>query len=132
MKKPVLAMIIFSLTIFLSSCDKTDRGIKEGIYKGIFSAVNSSGTEKWQTTIELNNGKYFCLSDSNEMPACGSGTYTFDKKKIIFNDENFWTANFDWNLILNGEYQYTFDGEKLEISSDKKKVGKYVYYLEKQ
>ncbi len=132
MRKIYLTLTIFSVAIFLSSCDKDDRDIKEGTYKGTFTVTYSSGTQTGQTTLELKNGKYTCSGNSNRIPAGGSGTYSFDKGKITFNDENFWTADFDWNLILSGVYHYTFDGKKLKISADKNNVGNYYYDLEKQ
>jgi len=51
---------------------------------------------------------------------------------LLILSTNFWTADFDWNLILNDTYDYAFDGEKLIISADKNNVGNYKYELEKQ
>jgi len=132
MKTKFLIATIFSITILLSSCDKDDLNIKEGTYKGTFTVTYSSGTQTGQTTLELKNGKFSCSGTSNRIPAGGSGTFSSDNNKITFNDENVWTADFDWNLILSGNYDYTFDGKKLKISADKNGVGNYKYDLEKQ
>ena len=132
MRKIFLTLTIFSLAMFLCSCEKDDLNIKEGTYKGTFTVTYDSGTQTGKTTLELKNGKFSCSGDSNRIPAGGSGTYSFDNGKINFNDENFWTADFDWNLILSGKYDYTFDGKKLRISADKNNVGHYKYDLEKQ
>jgi hypothetical protein len=120
------------MAILLYSCDKDDLNIKEGTYKGTFTVTYSSGTQTGQTTLELKNGKFSCSGNSNRIPAGGSGTYSLDNGKITFNDENFWTADFDWNLILRGQYDYSFNGKKLKISADKNGVGNYEYDLEKQ
>ncbi|HEY4616992.1 MAG TPA: hypothetical protein VIH09_02215 [Flavobacterium sp.] len=132
MKTKFLIATIFSIAILLSSCDKDDLNIKEGTYKGTFTVTYSSGTQTGQTTLELKNGKFSCSGTSNRIPAGGSGTFSSDNNKITFNDENVWTADFDWNLILSGNYDYTFDGKKLKISADKNGVGNYKYDLEKQ
>lgn len=120
------------LIIFLSGCNKDDINLIEGTYKGTFTVTYNSGTQTGQTTLKLMNGKFYCSGNSNRIPAGGSGTYTFDNGKITFSDENFWTADFDWNLILNGQYDYTFDGKKLKISADKIGVGHYKFDLKKQ
>lgn len=121
-----------SIAILLLKCKKDNLQIEDGLYKGKFIVTYSSGIQSNQTTLELKNGKFFCNGNSNRIPAGGSGTFTADKSKITFNDENYWTADFDWNLILNGQYSYTFDGKQLIISATKNNVGYYIYNLEKQ
>ena len=132
MRTKFLIATIFSIATLLSGCDKNDLNIKDGTYKGTFTVTYSSGTQTGQTTLELKNGKFSCSGYSNRIPAGGSGTFSSDNNKITFNDENAWTADFDWNLILSGKYDYTFDGKKLKISADKNGVGNYKYDLEKQ
>lgn len=132
MRTKSLIATIFSITILLSSCKKDDFEIKDGTYKGTFTVTYSPGTQSGQTTLELKNGKFSCSGNINRIPAGGSGTFSSDNKKITFSDENVWTADFDWNLILNGQYDYTFDGKNLIISTDKNGGGNYKYYLEKQ
>lgn len=133
MRTKLLPGVIFTLITLLSSCQKDDwKTIMDGTYKGIFTVTYSSGTQRGEATLELKDGKFSCSGNSNRIPAGGSGTFVSDNKKITFNDENFWTADFDWNLILNGEYDYTFDGKKLIISANKNSVGNYKYDLEKQ
>lgn len=132
MRKIYLTFTIFFFAIFLSNCEKEDLEIKEGTYHGTFTVTYDSGTQTGQTTLVLNNGRYTCSGNSNRIPAGGSGTYSFDKDKITFNDENFWTADFDWNLILSGEYNFSFDGKKLQIFADKNEVGYYDYEIEKK
>lgn len=133
MRTKLLPGVIFTLITLLSSCQKDDlKTIMDGTYKGIFTVTYSSGTQRGEATLELKDGKFSCSGNSNRIPAGGAGTFVSDNKKITFNDENFWTADFDWNLILNGEYDYTFDGKKLIISANKNSVGNYKYDLEKQ
>lgn len=132
MKTIFLALTFFSIAILLFSCHKEDLKIKKGTYKGTFTVTYRSETQTGKTTLELKNSKFSCSGNSNNIPAGGSGSFTFDNGKITFNDENIWTANFDWNLILNGQYNYTFDGKKLKIFADKNNLGHYEYNLEIQ
>ncbi|TDQ73469.1 hypothetical protein [Sphingobacterium yanglingense] len=108
-------MLITALLLF--GCKKeNDLQIQQGTYKGTFTVTYESGTHTGQTTVELKDERYTCLANANRIPAGGSGKYFFDKKSITFNDENFWTAEFDGGLILNGNYDYTFDGRNLKIN----------------
>jgi hypothetical protein len=132
MKNKILIPIILSIVTLILGCKKDNLNIKDGTYKGTFTVTYSSGTQTGQTTLELKKGKFTCSGNSNRIPAGGSGTFSSDKGKITFNDENAWTADFDWNLILSGNYDYTFDGKKLIFSADKNNVGNYNYDLEKQ
>lgn len=102
-----------------------------GTYEGIFTASHSSGELSGEVTLKLQEGWYTCIGNPNRIPAGGRGTYTVEEGKMIFNDENVWTADFDWNLILNGEYDYTFDGQKLIIWKDINDESTYRYELEK-
>lgn len=132
MQPRFLKLTIFFTVTLLLGCDKDDLDIIDGTYKGTFTVIYSSGIQTGQTTLDLKDGKFSCSGNSDRIPAGGSGTFSSGNNKITFNDENAWTADFDWNLILRGEYDYTFDGKKLKISADKNDVGHYEYDLEKQ
>ncbi|MFY7786765.1 MAG: hypothetical protein ACOVQA_02720 [Thermoflexibacteraceae bacterium] len=132
MKTKILLTIFFSIATLLSGCKKDDLNIEDGTYKGTFSVIYSSGIKTGQTTLVLMNGKFSCSGNSNRIPAGGSGTFSSDNNKITFNDENFWTTEFDGSLVLTGTYNYTFDGKKLQISRDRNGIRNYNYYLEKQ
>ena len=134
MNKILKIGVIGLFSLFLS-CDKSgeiSKSLEEGTYSGIFTVTYSSGKRTGETTLKLENGKYICTSNSGRIPAGGSGNYSINNKKITFNDVNFWTADFDWNLILSGEYDYTFDGKRLVFSANKNEVGNYKYDLKKQ
>ncbi len=126
-----LFTILTIMTIFIG-CKKDGLKLEEGIYSGTFTVTYSSGKETGITTIEFKDSKFTCTANSNRTPAGGSGTYSIDNGVITFNDENVWTADFDWNLILSGQYEYSFDGNILKISADKTNVGNYEYKLEKE
>ena len=117
--------------------EKVSIPIEEGTFSGTFTVKyfvdmpKSWGSGSGKTTLELKDGKFTCTGNPGFIPAGGSGTYSINDDKIVFVDKNFWTANFDWNLILNGEYDFKFDGKRLKISANKNNVGHYEYYLKK-
>ena len=67
-------------------------------------------------TLELKDGKFTCIQ---EYRGSASGNYSIIGDKIIFNAEGFWQCDFDTGLILCGEYDYIFDGQKLKIFKDR-------------
>ena len=116
------------------SCKKDNNDNVPGTYIGTFTVTYiDSSTFTGSTTVNiLNNGQYNCSGNANYIPAGGSGTFSKSDNKIIFEDINLWTANFDWNLVLNGEYDYLFDGNNLKLTAFKNNVGQFEYNLMKQ
>ncbi len=117
---------------FISGCKKDKLPIQDGIYAGTFTVTYSNGSQTGPVTIELKNRTYNSSSNSNRIPAGGSGTFQVNKNKMTFSDDKMWTADFDGNLILNGEYEAVFDGKKLTLSASRDGVGHYQYELQKQ
>ena len=132
MKTNFLTLIVCVVLMFLCGCNKENINIEEGVYKGTFTFTYVSVMQTGQTTLVLKDGKYSCTGNRSRIPAGGSGTYTINKNKIIFEDENIWLHQFYSNLILDGEYNYQLDGKKLRISAIKNNVEYYDYDLEKQ
>ena len=133
MNKLKYCLAFLFLTIANFSCKKTSIENFTGTFVGTFTVKYSNSTSSGSTTINfIDNGKYNCTGNSNYVPAGGSGTFTKTAGKMIFNDINFWTANFDGNLILNGEYDYSFDGKNLKLTALKNNAGLYEYNLTKQ
>ena len=121
----------------LSGVEEGRKESIEGIFSGIITVEYANDMGSWwnggsgTTTIEFMDGKYSCSGYSNNIPGGGSGTYSIQGEKIIFVDNNGWFANFDWGLILNGEYDFTFDGKKLKFSRGND-YAKYEYDLVKE
>jgi len=105
---------IITLAAALSSCEKENNAMNfKGKYVGTFSTMVNG---KLQTTpAELNLASpNFALMKG---PKTGNGTFKVeDKMNITFNDINVWTADFDWNLILNGTYTYEALGDRLILT----------------
>lgn len=133
--KIVLVLLFASI---LNSCndDELNQNLN-GNYSGIFTVKYSDGTTfSNNVTVTFNEKNNYSSSGNGNIydfyPAGGSGTYEKGKSTIIFYDINGWYANFDWNLILNGEYEYSINENELTISANKNNVGFYKYELTKE
>ena len=137
MKKIIYFLSAICLLLLSCASEKEviTKPLSDGIFSGTFSvryfvdmpwAVGSG-----EVTIKLQNGRFYSSANPNRIPAGGSGTFSVNNKKITFNDENPWWADFDWGLILNGEYYFEFDGKRLRIWRSNN-VGLYEYILERQ
>tara|TARA_R110002020_G_scaffold174704_2_gene366204 strand:- start:2918 stop:3322 length:405 start_codon:yes stop_codon:yes gene_type:complete len=127
---------ILSVVFLLSACSGDDGvdPIPNGSYSGIFTVEYLDGTSYSNpVTVHFSNKKdYSCSRNTDDFyPSGGSGTYKTDGSKIVFWDINLWTADFDWNLFLNGEYNFLKNGSELIISAERNNIGLYRYELEK-
>ena len=131
-------MLIAILSLTFSSCNNDDDNNHNqslnGNYNGTFTVEYLNGdTFSNPVTVNFNDGNNYQSSGNNDyFPAGGSGTYEKSNSTIEFYDINYWTANFDWNLILGGEYDYSINGNKLIISANKTDFGIYKYGLTKE
>ncbi len=126
------ALVLLSFIFFAFSCEKQESNfIEETTYKGTFyiTAPNIK-SQSVPVSITLNNGTYSCSNGENFYPAGGSGTYNLlNNNQIEFTDTNVWTANFDWGLILNGDYNIVKTDENITLTKSGTNNLKYVYVL---
>ncbi len=137
MTKKILIGIF--ILIGINSCNDDDNVTQNfnGNYSGFFTVEYSNGTTHSNPVTvnfsELNTYHSSGNGNNNDFfPAGGNGTYEIKDSKITFSDTNIWLAHFDWNLILNGEYDYLINDNQLIISADKNNIGFYKYELEKE
>ena len=139
--KTTFLKISYILTLFciFESCDTAKNDpiqSKEfyGTYSGTFTVEYNDGTTRSNTAsiTFIDDSTYDSPGNNNRIPAGGSGTYEKSNTTITFDEPHFWTADFDWNLILKGEYDYTLNGNQLTISANKNNLGLYKYQLVKQ
>jgi len=133
MNKGFIICLLSLSALLVSACtdkEKADTIRLTGEYSGTFTVeYNSGDTFSNAVTVVFDGNRYTCSSGTNRIPAGGSGTYYIDGAKIVFMDENMWTADFDWNLILSGEYDLSATETGVEISSMKNELGFYQYTL---
>lgn len=117
MRTQIVLLIV--LVIGFSGCEKSkniNTGIPEGTYFGTFQRVTVSGDAMVSNvTISIGEGKWSGQTDIEKYPALCRGSYEIKNDKVIFTNECAWTADFDWSLILSGEYDYSFIDSILTI-----------------
>lgn len=114
--------MIFSALLILMGC-KYDNfpvlHIPDGTYTGTFQReLVWSKSDTAQVTLTFSSNNWYGESDKVKYPALCNGTYSIDGNKINFNSGCAWSAEFDWSLILSGEYTLTITGNTIEFSRD--------------
>jgi len=130
MKKSALFIL---LAAALSGCDETEIAKLKGSYTGTFIYhSNAEAPQSGRVTVTFEGASYTSTRNPDYIPAGGSGTFEFKEKNTVrFEDQNIWTANFDWNLILKGEYAYEIKGDSLIITRSRDEVKLYEYRLKR-
>ena len=127
MKRLVLIIIPALICgLMFTSCSKDNLEYEneiEGVYDGTYTTTNLYRGFSWTATptIELKKGKYTYKKLSNgAYYTSGSGKYSINDNKIVFELISYPIPmeNIDVieELLLIGEYDYTFDGQKLSFS----------------
>lgn len=122
-------MLIFLIVTICLTSGGCSHELTEGTYRGTFTVVYDTATLTGSTVLHLSGGRYECDGNDNRIPAGGSGTYRTENGIILFQEERMWTANFDWNLILKGEYNYSVSGRRLKLSMRTDRAPFYKYDL---
>lgn len=107
--------LYLSLMLMICLGCKKDNAPNEfnGRYSGTFVAYAGSNEINAPTEITLEEGRFQVIKGYK----FGSGTYIVrNSSEIEFKDENIWTTEFDWALLLNGNYKYNFKGSELILT----------------
>ncbi|NOT75950.1 MAG: hypothetical protein HOP08_13570 [Cyclobacteriaceae bacterium] len=116
-----IPLLLLAVTFLMTSCKKDEVKKKEGVdplasgvYKGEFyrggpliDAISS------HVTIVVTDNKFEGSSDVSNYPSICSGTFSVSGSKINFSNACAFTANFDWTLILGGEYDLEVNGNEV-------------------
>jgi hypothetical protein len=122
--KIILTLLITAL--FFQSCSKIS--LPNGSYSGRFLMESGTISNEGIFQLEILDNNFHCTGNVNRMPAGGSGTFSMSNNEIAFQDENMWTADFDWNLILNGSYSTSQEGDTLILVKEQGST-KYIYKI---
>jgi hypothetical protein len=115
-------LLLFSILLFAASCsDKINLSLLDGNYTGDYYYAGPGETRsiKSQNSVSVNlSGKEYTSSGGvSRIPAGGAGEFNLvDKEEVQFNDKHVWTADFDWNLILNGRFIYELKNDSLILT----------------
>ena len=131
--KRIFLLLVILLT--LAACEKEQNSalLADGIYKGTF--IRSSPNVRYapsKVTLTLANNTFTGSSDTNNYPAICTGTFTVVGNMINTTNSCFFTADFDWTFIFNGEFDYEVEGNKLTLSKSFPGSVYDRYILEKQ
>lgn len=124
----VMSISIVLISAICSGCegDTLNMGIREGVYAGVFTIRQSDGTEQsGLVTFTFGASTYSCLPDKPYLPPSGAGTFHSYNNTIVLKDNVGHTAEFDWTLILNGEFSFSFDGKTLTLTQNDQKYKRY-------
>jgi hypothetical protein len=109
MKSFPLFICLMVLLLIISGCEEGEDvplTKLEGTYVGSFQRIvdNDPGPVS-QVTLTFASNTWQGQSDTPRYPALCKGTYEIRGSKIIFENSCFFTADFDWSLILKGEFE---------------------------
>lgn len=118
-----IQLLTFALIALAFSACEDDRitlnKSKRQVFEGSFTVTTNDNTvdESATSTLEISNGRFKGLTYNGSILAAGRLTVT--ESKIIFTDTVFkiYPANILPPRCLNGTYDYTFDGNKLQIGN---------------
>jgi len=95
--------------------------IPDGVYTGTFQRqLAFGGGDTAHISITFSENTWTGVSDKSNYPALCHGTYTIKNHKISFINDCEWIAQFDWTLILGGDYDFRYTDNQLNINRDNK------------
>lgn len=103
------------MLIVAISCKKEETQIQtnlNGTYIGIFERKGESANVE----LTFKDGSFNGKSEKANFPAICNGTYTISGNNITFTDSCFWTANFDWTLILKDHWEFNLNNKALILT----------------
>ncbi|MGF1923508.1 MAG: hypothetical protein ACQUHE_04970 [Bacteroidia bacterium] len=98
------------LSLGLMACEKEENtAIIDGTYSGTFRTLINKKEQSTEFEVTLKDRRFV-----TNKGGAGLGPFELgERNKVKFADELFYTANFDWNTILTGEYRYQIKGDSL-------------------
>lgn len=110
--KKLIFISLFAATLL--ACEKNENAKDfKGTYTGTFRIKQDGKMVMTDTELVLVDGNF----EVKKGPKLGSGSFKLeDKTTVTFSDEIVRTADFDWNIILNGSYTYQALGDSLILT----------------
>lgn len=126
MKKKILLSLVLVASFLGCEDSKEDEfnseALKERasqeIFSGEYSGTFTRGDRSETLNLYFDGDKYVGNSSAFRFPAICMGVFTHDDKTIDFSDGCVWTADFDWTLILNGSWEYTYENGILRLVNE--------------
>jgi hypothetical protein len=129
-------IILFLFVILCIGCEESSTGIylEDGNYSGTFMIIESNGqTQTGNINFNFSNNNYSVVPEYKYLPPAGAGTFSRNSNTINLVDTAIHTAEFDWSLILNGNFNLAQNGKALILEqNDTKQNRKRIISLTKQ
>jgi hypothetical protein len=104
--------ILFSFLVIMISCNKKNDNIEANINGNYIGIFERNGNDS-KVELTFNNGTFNGQSELGKFPAICRGTYTSSGNKMTFTNNCAWTAEFDWTLILRGDWNLNLNNNIL-------------------
>ena len=115
---PRVRLVICTMTLLLCACSDLalDPSSLDGTYRGIFTITHGNGlVETGSVTFIFSGDRYSCMPEKQYLPPSGAGCFQLIGRTMKLMDTVAHTAEFDWTLILNGAFSFTYDGVHLVL-----------------
>ena len=110
--KNLFLVVLFM--VFTSCSDKETYSEIDGNYTGFFEREG----RKSEVSLNFNEGDYSGDAEFEKFPALCTGNYVVNEDTVTFSNQCVWTAEFDWSLILNGDWTFTFQNNQLILTNE--------------
>ena len=130
-------LLILMLSLLFAACEKKDLEKEfSAHYTGTFVRMRLPASPLEDpivsnVTLHFTENTFNGTSSVVKYPAICSGKFTISQSKIQVENTCFFTAEFDWTFIFNGEYSYELNGDDLKIWRDYPNGYRDIYTLKK-
>lgn len=115
----LFSLLVLGLLITACKKESNDSAALTGTYWGVFQRETPSGGPLSDVSIDFSGNNWSGESDTAYYPGLCHGTYELiGTDSVRFVNACVWPANFDWSLILAGDYKITILEYGLEITRD--------------
>ena len=114
-------ILLATLALLFSACsdDGSVNSIMDGTYVGTFMITLEDGQiQTGDVAFTFNGSSYSCLPQQRYLPPSGAGSFQTMGQVLRLKDTSMHTAEFDWTLILNGDFSFTFNGLHLVLQQN--------------
>jgi len=123
---------ILLISIVSISCSKTQESDSpQGSYVGTFQRITGGMGDTVHVSLALVGNVFSGLGGRDYYPSICNGTFSLNGEQMDFKNACFFTANFDWSLILSGKYTFQAKNDSLIITRDYNGIFRDEYRLAK-
>jgi hypothetical protein len=126
--------LLLLVLIAFTSCEEDTWQLEslKGEYEGTF--LRSSPNARFQpakVTMVFEGDSFSGSSSIRNYPAICRGKFTMNNDQVTFENSCFFTADFDWSLILSGTWKITCEGDEIVLTKKSGSITDW-YWLKKK